>query len=85
MQQPHQQPVKAQCHPCAVRQAVVQGRDEVRIQGRRRQAAGRPPRLLDLEASMLLTGVTRLTACTIGIVACPPQVIMLTLGAPTWS
>ena len=27
------------------------------------------------------TGVTRETACTIGIVACPPQVIIETLGA----
>ena len=31
------------------------------------------------------TGTTPQTACTIGIVACPPQVIMLTFGAPTWT
>src|SRR5918999_5471848 len=30
------------------------------------------------------TGATRETAATIGIVACPPQVIMLTFGALTW-
>ena len=30
------------------------------------------------------TGVTRDTACTIGMVAWPPQVIMLIFGAPAW-
>src|SRR5438128_885351 len=31
------------------------------------------------------TGITRATAATIGVVACPPQVIMLTLGSPRWA
>ena len=39
----------------------------------------------DATISAYDTGVTRETAATIGIVACPPQVIMLTLGAPTCS
>ena len=29
--------------------------------------------------------MTRETACTIGIVACPPQVIMFRFGAVRWS
>ena len=36
---------------------------------------------IDATISAYGTGVTRATACTIGIVACPPQVIMLRFGA----
>ena len=36
---------------------------------------------MDATISAYGTGVTRETACTIGIVACPPQVIMLMFGA----
>ena len=39
----------------------------------------------DATISAYGTGTTELTACTIGIVACPPQVIMLTLGAASWA
>ena len=35
----------------------------------------------DATISAYGTGVTRDTACTMGIVACPPQVVMLTFGA----
>ena len=35
----------------------------------------------DATISAYGTGVTRETACTIGIVACPPQVIIETFGA----
>ncbi len=37
---------------------------------------------MDATISAYGTGVTRETACTIGIVAWPPQVIMLMLAAP---
>src|SRR3954454_9384684 len=37
----------------------------------------------DATISAYGTGTTRETAWTIGMVACPPQVIMLTLGAST--
>src|SRR5262245_27652855 len=39
----------------------------------------------DATISAYGTGVTRETAKTMGIVACPPQVIMLTLGELMWS
>ncbi|SKX84083.1 Uncharacterised protein [Mycobacteroides abscessus subsp. abscessus] len=35
----------------------------------------------DATISAYGTGTTELTACTIGMVACPPQVIMLVFGA----
>ncbi len=46
-----------------------------------------PALTLETEATISAydTGVTRETAATIGIVAWPPQVIMLTFGAPTCS
>ena len=46
-----------------------------------------PADALETEATISAygTGVTRETACTIGIVACPPQVIMLTFSAPRCS
>ena len=39
---------------------------------------------IDTTISAYGTGTTELTALTIGIVACPPQVIMLKFGAPMW-
>ena len=39
----------------------------------------------DATISAYGTGTTRETACTIGIVAWPPQVIIETLGASMWS